>query len=426
MAKTRNSDIINQKKTATTQLTKQHLRKGEYYLESQGYYYCYYYDEEQNRKKIKSKTLEGLREKKADIDNRKAQGLKVGKSNRTLDSFYEEWILNKTGLVAHTVANYTWVYEHYVKGTKLGKTKIQDITTIDIMNHYVKYCMANKQLSVSTCDGIQTVLRQVFQYAVRKQFLIVNPAEGAITDLKRQTRTEQAHPALTKAQQDRFLSFMKDHPVYHHWHPIFSVMLGTGMRISEVAGLRHCDINMEKGIIKIDHNLLYYQDKGAKKMTHKVGKTKTKASKRVVAMIDGVKEAFEEQEKWIKDSGITCQCVIKGEPDAPEEWYTDFIFLNRDGMPYHQGTLNKAIGKIVRDANIEAEANPDKKIPVLPHFSCHCLRSSFVTRCAEKNLPIEITMKMVGHSDRKTTMNVYTTVHEDWLTREISAINDLF
>lgn len=426
MAKTRNSDIINQKKTATTQLTKQHLRKGEYYLESQGYYYCYYYDEEQNRKKIKSKTLEGLREKKADIDNRKAQGLKVAKSDLTLDSIYDEWILTKTALVGHTVANYTWVYEHYVKGTKLGKSKIQDITTVDIMNHYAKHCMETKKLSVSTCDGIQTVLRQVFKYAVRKRLIPLNPAEGAMTDLKLSTRKEQAHPALTKAQQDRFLSFMKDHPIYHHWHPIFTVMLGTGMRISEVAGLRFCDVNIDEGTINIDHNLLYYQDKGMKKMTHKVGKTKTKASKRVVAMIDGVKEAFEEQKQWLKDSGTTCQCTIKGEPDAPEEWYTDFIFLNRDGMPYHQGTLNKAIGKIVRDANIEASADPEKKIPHLPDFSCHCLRSSFITRCAEKHIPIQITMKMVGHSDRKVTETIYTTIDKTWLAKEMSAMNDLF
>jgi integrase len=203
-------------------------------------------------------------------------------------------------------------------------------------------------------------------------------------------------------------------------------MLSTGMRISEVAGLRNCDIDMEKGIINIDHNLLYYQDTGMKKMTHKVGKTKTKASKRVVVMIDGVKEAFEEQFQWLKDSGITCQCRIKGEPDAPEEWYTDFIFLNRDGFPYHQGTLNKALSKIKKDANIEAYSNPDKKLEILPDFSCHCLRSTFITECARRNIPLQVTMRMVGHSDRKTTMNIYTTVHPDWMTHEMSAMNDMF
>lgn len=426
MAKTKNSDIINQKKTATTQLTKQHCRKGEGYLESTGEFYFYHYDEQGKRKRVKCKTLEGLREKKAVIDNRKAQGLKVSNSDLTLDSCYAEWLLTKTGITGHTTANYTWVYDHYVKGTKLGKSKVQSVTTIDIMNHYAKYCMGHLNLSINTCDGIHTVLRQVFQYAVRKHLILLNPAEGAITELKRSTRNEQAHPALTKSQQDRFLSFMEDHPIYHHWHPIFKVMIGTGMRISEVAGLRWQDLDMENGLINIDHNLLYYQDKGMKKMTHKVGKTKTKASKRVVAMIDGVKEAFEEQKEWLKDSGITCQCIIKGEPDAPEEWYTDFVFLNRDGYPYHQGTLNKAIKKIVRDANIAASAKPELQLPILPDFSCHCTRSTFITRCCEKKVPIEICMKMVGHSDRKMITNVYLTVDKTWLTKEMSAMNDMF
>lgn len=426
MARTKNSDIINQKKPATTQLTKQHCRKGESYDEKTKMFYFFHYDEEGVRRKVKCKTLEGLREKKAVIDNMKAQGLKVSKTTRTLDSVYAEWLLTKTGLVNHTRANYTWVYEHYVQGTKLGKSKIQDITTGQIMSHYETYCRQQLSLSVSTCDGIHTVLRQVFQHAVRERYIYANPAEGAMTELKRQTRTDQAHPALTKEQQDRFLSFTKEHPIYHHWHPIFKVMIGTGMRISEVAGLRWKDLDMENGLINIDHNLLYYQDKGMKKMTHKVGKTKTKASKRVVAMIDGVKEAFEEQREWLKESGTTCQCVIKGEPDAPEEWYTDFVFLNRDGYPYHQGTLNKAIKKVVRDANIEASSNPDKKLPILPEFSCHCTRSTFITRCCEKKIPVEICMKMVGHSDRKMITNVYLTVDKTWLTKEMSAMNDMF
>ena len=304
--------------------------------------------------------------------------------------------------------------------------KIQDITTIDIMNHYVKYCRGYKGLAVATVDGIQTVLRQVFAYAQKRKFIYDNPTDGAMTELKNSERKEQAHPALTKAQQDRFLSFIKNHPTFHHWHPIFKVMIGTGMRVSEVCGLRWCDVDMELGIISINHNLLYYKDKGMKKMTYKVGKTKTKASTREVVMIDGVREAFEEQRKWLEESGITCNCTIKGEPDAPEEWYTNFIFLNRDGLPYNQGTLNKALVKIKEYANVEAASNPDANIPMLPKFSNHCLRSTFVTRCAENKLPQQVTMKMVGHSDPKVTANVYTTLHRDFLTREMSVMNDMF
>ena len=35
-------------------------------------------------------------------------------------------------------------------------------------------------------------------------------------------------------------------------------MIGTGLRVGEVTGLRWCDIDLDKGIIDINHTLVYY------------------------------------------------------------------------------------------------------------------------------------------------------------------------
>ena len=37
--------------------------------------------------------------------------------------------------------------------------------------------------------------------------------------------------ALTKLEQELFLNFMKTHPVYEHWYPVFAVMIGTTLNI---------------------------------------------------------------------------------------------------------------------------------------------------------------------------------------------------
>ena len=47
--------------------------------------------------------------------------------------------------------------------------------------------------------------------------------------------------------------FLKTHPVYEHWYPVFAVMIGTGLRVGEVTGLRWCDIDMESGMIDVNH-----------------------------------------------------------------------------------------------------------------------------------------------------------------------------
>ena len=47
--------------------------------------------------------------------------------------------------------------------------------------------------------------------------------------------------------------FLKTHPVYEHWYPVFAVIIGTGLRVGEVTGLRWCDIDMESGMIDVNH-----------------------------------------------------------------------------------------------------------------------------------------------------------------------------
>lgn len=141
-------------------------------------------------------------------------------------------------------------------------------------------------------------------------------------------------------------------------------------------------------------------------------------------MINGLKEAFEQQREYLKKNNLKCTASIEGTSDVPESFYTDFIFLSRDGGCLHQGTVNKTIRRIIRDCNTDAM---DKEGTVmLPKFSCHTFRSTYITRAAEKGVPIDVTMKQCGHSDRRTTELIYTTVSPEWRKRELTAMADLF
>ena len=92
--------------------------------------------------------------------------------------------------------------------------------------------------------------------------------------------------------------FLKTHPVYEHWYPVFAVMIGTGLRVGEVTGLRWCDIDMESGMIDVNHTLVYYDHRteGSKSGCYfNVNTTKTPASMRQVPMLGFVREAFEQE-----------------------------------------------------------------------------------------------------------------------------------
>lgn len=52
--------------------------------------------------------------------------------------------------------------------------------------------------------------------------------------------------ALTMPEQELFLEYLNSEKNrYFHWYPIFAVMIGTGMRVGEITGLRWCDIDLE-------------------------------------------------------------------------------------------------------------------------------------------------------------------------------------
>ena len=94
--------------------------------------------------------------------------------------------------------------------------------------------------------------------------------------------------------------FLKPHPVYEHWYPVFAVMIGTGLRVGEVTGLRWCDIDMESGMIDVNHTLVYYDHRteGSKSGCYfNVNTTKTPASMRQVPMLGTKQHSTKQSEE---------------------------------------------------------------------------------------------------------------------------------
>ena len=127
-------------------------------------------------------------------------------------------------------------------------------------------------------------------------------------------------------------------------------------------------------------------------------------------MMDFVKEAFEKERAYQEEAEIHCTVTVDG--------YTDFIFVNRFGECQHQGTLNKAIRRIIRDCNDEVLAKNPNSTVLLPRFSCHTLRHTFTTRMCEAGVNIKVIQDALGHSDISTTLNIYADV-----TKELRSLN---
>ena len=392
------------------------LRKGECQRPNGSYDYRWT-DQFGKRHVIYGKTLEELREKEKEVDRDISDGIKAEKRNTTINELFNLWCHIKRGLKDNTFQNYKYMYNTFVR-PKFGKLKISQVKKSDVKRFYNSLA-DDRGLQASTIDSIHTVLHQVFDLAVDDGYIRSNPSERVLKELKQAHcfQTEK-RKALTVAEQELLLDYLRNTPQYRHWYPIFAVMLGTGLRVGEATGLRWCDIDLDEGLIDVNHTLVYYCHGPQKGCSFNVNTPKTKAGERVVPMLGFVKEAFLEERENQKETGISCKASVDG--------YTDFIFVNRYGDTQHLGTLNKAIRRIIRDCNdaqFEKSENPEV---LLPHFSCHTLRHTFTTRMCEAGVNIKVIQDALGHADVSTTLGIYADVTKDLRKDEFAGLDAYF
>lgn len=393
------------------------LKEGEY-QRSCGTYEFKWRDKSGGRHSISAVTLEELREKELDVLRDVLDGVKADKNNLTINDLYNSWVQLKRGLKDNTFSNYKYMYTMFVE-PDFGKRKIVDLKRSDIRSFY-NYLADERHVQINTIDCIHTVLHQVLELGVEDDYLRYNPSDNALKELKKARNFEVTkRRALTVPEQELFEAYLSRQGQYHRWYPIFIIMLWTGMRVGEVTGLRWCDIDLEDDTISVNHTLVYYDKRNDERCTFAINTPKTAAGERIIPMLPKVKEAFMMEKQYQEECGLESRAVVDG--------YRDFIFINRFGNVQHQGTLNKALSRIVRDCNFEILDKPHKKDTViLPKFSNHSLRHTFTTRMCEAGVNLKVMQEILGHADAETTMDIYAEATKELKRSELDSFAEFF
>lgn len=368
------------------------------------------------RHSVYAPTLEELREKEQKILRDKSDGIRTDAQKVVLNDVYELWVQLKKGLKDNTFQNYKYMYEQFVRDD-IGKQKVATLKRSDIRRYYNRL-IDERALKIATVDNVHTVLHQVLDIAVEDGYLRNNISDNALKELKqaRSLFTEK-RKALTIAEQNIFLDYLANNNMYKHWYPIFALMLGSGLRVGEATGLRWEDIDFGNNTISVNHTLVYYNH-AENGCYFGVNTPKTRAGERTVPMIESVKQSLLQEKAYQRECGIKCNVRIDG--------FTNFIFVNRFGNAQHQGTLNKALRRIIRDCNqhIIDNAKCNEELILLPRFSCHTLRHTFTTRLCESGINIKVIQSVLGHSDISTTLDIYADVTKDLKKTEMQTFED--
>ena len=383
------------------------LRKGEVQRQSDKRYMYTYRDPLGRRKYIYAMDLAELREKEAKLMKDQLDGLDLYVAGKaSLNETFDRYMSAKYNLRESTRSAYEYTYDHYVRDT-FGRKRIAEIKYSDVLQFYY-YLLNQKEISLGTLDSIHCLLHPTFQLAVRDEIIRKNPTDGVMKEISRESgKNRGVRHALTVQQQRAFMEYIANHPIYFHWWPMFTILLGTGCRIGEALGLRWQDLDFENRVISINHSLVYYQTRDSKKCMLRVSLPKTEAGIRTIPMLDIVKDAFEMLHEEQEENGFN-ETEIDG--------MTGFIFCNRFGGVPNPQTVNHTIKRILNQYNADevVRAKKERREPIiLPDFSCHHLRHTFCTRLCEHETNLKVIQAIMGHKNIETTMDIYAEATEE-------------
>lgn len=383
------------------------LRKGEVQRSSDKRYMYTYTDPMGRRKFIYANDLAELREKEAKLMKDQLDGLDLYVAGKaSVNDTFDRYMSTKYNLRESTKSSYLYTYDHYVRDT-FGKKRIADIKYSDVLQFYY-YLLNEVKISLGTLDTVHCLLHPTFQLAVRDEIIRNNPTDGVMKEISRESgKNRGIRHALTVEQQRAFMEYIANHPIYYHWWPMFTVLLGTGCRIGEALGLRWQDLDYDKRTISINHSLSYYQKPESNKSVLRISKPKTEAGIRTIPMLDIVKDAFEMLYEEQLENGFN---------ESEIDGMSGFIFCNRFGTVPNPQTVNHTIKRIANSYNADevVRAKKERRDPIiLPNFSCHHLRHTFCTRLCENETNLKVIQSIMGHRNVETTMDIYAEATEE-------------
>ena len=356
------------------------LRAGESQRKDGTYMYRYT-DVTGKRVCVYARTLEDLRVKEQTIQKELNDGIDYAAGEIIVLDLLKRYIATKTGVRYNTKVGYQFVL-NLVSKESFGCLKIRDIKPSDAKQWFIKLYQDGRRYS--TITSVRGVLRPAFEMAVEDDIIRRNPFSFQITDVvPNDSKTRQA---ISGEVKERFLTFIRESRHYSQYYDEIIILLGTGMRVSELYGLTRADLDFEARRIKVERQLTR-----TRHCEYYVEKPKTASGERYIPMTDEVYRAFQNAVQRRKQPKV--ELLIDG--------HTGFLFLDKDGKPKVAMHLEHVMKRIVDRYN---DAHEDK----LPSITPHVLRHTFCTEMANSGIDLKSLQYLMGHSDAGVTLNVYT------------------
>ena len=319
------------------------------------------------------------------------------KKKKTLQAKMTEYVKNFNEQVTNSDEACTAEHQIY---PYIGNKPVGDVTSADIKKLLTKHM--NKGYAFTTSKKAYSLLKMFFKQLYQEGAIPNNPM--AMIDMTKKdnylaAQNKESKPQcdlvvvftdeeLEKIREEAFKRFANGKPVYQQSAAYF-LMLNTGLRAGELCGIINSDIDLENRVIHLQRGVkeVHVRDglEYVPKLEVKVGKLKSKTSKRDVPLNDNAIEMINRLREEVY--------LGEDKPLIPDE---NGNFTNPRNMRNRFYRILDAIG--------------------LPHKGLHAFRHTFATRLINgvkqpdgsvKALSVKQVAELLGHTTSEITEIYY-------------------
>ncbi|WP_030235727.1 site-specific integrase [Streptomyces sp. NRRL S-455] len=347
------------------------------------------------RPKVYGKTKTEVRNKIRDLKKEMQTGVKAP-ANYTVADAVNDWLerglkgRDEKGTIGknRSIAN-----KHLIPF--IGKAKLKELSADDVddwLDGRAEF------LATRSLRDLLAILRRSIAHAQRRDkaarnvALLVTAPEGRPGRPSKALNLEQAKAVLAAARPSRLYAYL-----------VLSLL--SGVRTEEARPLTwdHVFLETKDGIPP--HVAVW-------RSVRKHGETKTRKSRRTIALPKQVVEVLEEHMRWQKQERAS-----RGMEWSP----TGRVFTTRSGEPLDAANVRRDFRAIL------ARAAKVPGVDLKPHeWTPRELRHSFVSLLSDHGIPLETIALLVGHSSQATTEAVYRKQLRPVITKGAEAMDDIF
>jgi integrase len=334
--------------------------------------------------KTKAEALAWIRRMYQEIDD----GKTIQVSKITFEEFLDSWLIS----IKTSIRPMTWYQYHTVTKNHILPV-LPNLKLIDLKPDMIQKIYNNKisqGIHPRTIKLMHTVFHSSLEQAVKMGLILRNPANA----VKRPKYEIPEMKFLDEAQVNQFLSAAQG----QRNEALYQLEIATGMRQSELLGLRWKDLDWDRCSIIVQHQLKRGFTEG-----DYFSQPKTKSGKRTIIL--GKKTVDKLREHWLRQ--------LKEKQIAGNRWKeNDLIFPSTIGTPINQANLYRSFKDLLRSAG-------------LPDIRFHDLRHTAATLMLNHGVAPIIVSRRLGHSRVSITLDIYGHLIPEMQNEAAEMIDDL-